>query len=182
MPSWIATKDVSTGDYFDAQRWNNVVSPYGDLSYFQNLVNATSTNVQLTLASQLIPNNILPSTTITWSSATIPNTDMWTTGSDITLPSAGIYFIIVESRFLTSAANNRGIIFDYASDGVNFSTLLSDIHSQATVLYHTITWLTIRNRVNVGGKVRISVYQNSGAANSLTANLTVQKLGDLYDY
>jgi len=181
MPSWIATRDVSTGDYFDVQRWNNIVSPYGDLSYFQNLVGATSTNVQVVQPSQSIPNNVY--TAITWSLATISNTNMWTTGSIVTLPSTGIYFIIVEPRFVTSTAGAKYTLLEYSSDGgSSFTGILVDSYSQATTLYPTISWFTIRNRIGTGGRIRISVYQSSGAANVANTPLTVQKLGDLYDY
>ena len=181
MPSWIATKDVSTGDYFDVQRWNNVVSPYGSLSYFQNLVNAKNDSIQVTQSSQSITANVF--NTVNWSSATIPNTNMWTTGSDITFPSVGIYLITVELRFLTSTAGVRYSKADYSdNNGASFSNLNTDAYVQPITTLHTIFWYTIRNRVSVGGKFRLSVYQTSGGNNALTANLTVQKLGDLYDY
>ena len=181
MPSWITRTNVNTGDYFDVQRWNDVVSPYGDLSYFQNLVGATSTNVQVVQPSQSIPNNVY--TAITWSSATIPNTNMWTTGSNVILPSTGIYFIIVEPRFVTSTAGVKYTNLEYSSDGgSSFAGLLIDSYSQATTLYPAISWFTIRNRIGTGGRIRISVYQGSGANNTINAILTVQKLGDLYDY
>jgi hypothetical protein len=181
MPSWITTKNVNTGDYFDVQRWNNIVSPYGNLSYFQNLVGATSTNVQVTQTSQSIATATF--TTVTWSSATIPNTNMWTTGSDIILPSTGIYFIIAELRYVTSITGVRYTRLEYSSDGgANFSQTALDSYSQAATTYPTITWFTIRNRINTGGRIRIVTYQSSGIANILNANLTVQKLGDLYDY
>jgi hypothetical protein len=182
MPSWINTRDVSSGDYFDAQAWNNIVAPYGSLAYFTDLTNgATSTNVQVTQTGQVISN--ITYTTVTWSSATIVNTNMWTSGSDITLPSAGIYFITSESRYTTSSANARYTKIQYSSDGgSSFSDIFIDGYAQGTTLNHSIFWYTIRNRSNTSGRLRMQTYQASGANNTLIAHLTVQKLGDLFDY
>jgi hypothetical protein len=72
---------------------------------------------------------------------------------------------------------------DYSNDGgTNFVNNTFNSYSQAALTHHTISFFTIRNRVNTNGRIRIRAYQLSGATNTLTANLTVQKLGDLYDY
>jgi hypothetical protein len=181
MPSWINTRDVSSGDYFDAQAWNNIVAPYGSLSYFQNLMNATSTVVEVFQSGQTIGNSTY--TTVTWSSATIVNTDMWTSGSDIILPSAGIYFITASPRFTTSSANARYNKIQYSSDGGgSFSDLYTDGYAQATTVNHSIFWCTFRNREKTTGRIRMQTFQASGANNTLIAYLMVQKLGDLFDY
>lgn len=180
MPSWITTRDVASGDYFDAQAWNNVVAPYGSLSYFSNLINATSTNVQVTQSGQVIPN--ITYTTVTWSSAVVANASMWTSGSDIILPTAGIYFITSDERYTTSPNNGRFNKIQYSDDGgANFYDLFINGYGQANTSFSSIFWHSLRTKTN-NFRIRMQTYQASGANNTIVAFLTVQKIGDLFDY
>lgn len=180
MPSWINTRDVNSGDYFDSQAWNNIVAPNGSLSYFQNLINSSSTNVQVTQSGQVVPN--ITYTTVTWSSAVVPNASMWTSGSDIILPTAGIYFITSDVRYTTSTANARFNKIQYSDDGgASFFDLFIDGYSQASTSFSSLFWHTTRTKTD-NFRIRMQTYQGSGANNTLVAFLTVQKIGDLYDY
>lgn len=112
---------------------------------------------------------------ISWTSATKANTSMWSSGSSITLPNAGLYSYTVGSRFGTGTGYNVGL---YAFQG---STLRHHITKDASST-GSLDNIEMNGMISAAANDTLAIYVAATAASkSLSANtfLGVTWLGDL---
>ena len=77
---------ASSGDLLDLITWNNNVGQWGKLGYFESIINSSQQRISLTFSNSILNATL---TTVIWTTATIPNQSMWTSGTNIFIPEDG---------------------------------------------------------------------------------------------
>lgn len=135
----------------------------GDNVYASDTNNITDrARFECNFGTPSIANNTV--STLTPSAANVNVGSMWSSGTDITVPSAGEYEIGVVLRYATNATNFRQTRIQ-----VNGSEYMQWTFPAVTGFNTTISGV-IRIVLAASDKVSFAAFQNSGGALSLTGN------------
>jgi hypothetical protein len=118
-------------------------------------------HVLLTKTATAITNNSI--TTVSWTSALKNEHSMWVSGSDITIPYAGVYVVHAVVRWASQATvvGMRQVRINVGGSEQNYYALAPTTALNAT---NVVTALSHPMSMNAADTITISVYQNSGGS------------------
>jgi hypothetical protein len=162
---------AATGNVIDLVTWNNNVGQWGKLGYFNEIVNSANQRLSLTFSNSILNATL---TTITWTSAVIPNTAMWTSGTDILIVESGRYIFNFEMAVPTSITGRR--LVRLVLNGVN---AITNQYMDAAINVNNQSSFVIE--LYEGDIITYIIQQDTTATRTVTGSLYIQKMPEIKD-
>lgn len=161
----------------DHVTWNNNLTR---LNYFSPLINGSSIRLVLSF-SQSIPSGV--TTTISGSSYTAvePNTDMWDGTDEIYFPEDGLYAILTSHNHSGSIVGRRffqGVVVDGGGGGTVVSNI---VRFYDNVVANSVRAVDFQLNALFGYYAIFNAFQNSGSSRTVSGNITIQKMSEVYE-
>lgn len=175
--------DAVTGDVLDSLTLNNNFSRFGKMKYLDAFGNLDTSriNLNITAASARTTTSGVEYL-LDWENATLPNANMWTSGSVINIPSSGVYAVSLRVAFRGLGTPTTGLfpgiqsgrILLYDFDGTPIKNIANRGFNQvAADLQFSMTGFAF---IYEGQFLQAAASQATGATQTVFGNIQVIRL------
>ena len=176
--------DAVTGDVLDMLTLNNNFSDFGKMKYLEKFGNLDTSRIDLNIA-------VSPGRTTTsgveyfmdWETAPLPNTNMWTSGTLISIPSSGVYAVSYRVGFASVGTPTAGVF-----PGVQFFRVMLIDADGVTPISNLAVRMFNQVGTNIAGScagfifaysgqyLQARSFQSTGTTQTVSATLEVRRL------